>query len=171
MVINMVSRGSEHNVLQDDPTFSPGINLLDLGDLLSLGDSLERAFNNESLLTITDSFPDTHTPPSLNSSTRHKYHAFTEPMDNSFSTDPEDMDFRMAGFGTEGILEVPDYEFTADGSVRDLVPAAGGEPVSSKVRLLGPRPGRERLDSDSFVIAQVQRDHAEVLDQPAEVSY
>ena len=177
MVINMVNRGSEHNVLQDDPAFSPGINLLELGDLLSLGESLEKEFGNESLLTITDSFTDTHMPPSLNSGTRHRYQVITEPMNNSPSTDPGDMDLRMAGLSGEGKLEVPDYEFTADGSVKDIMPAAGGEPVSPKVdvggerRVLGPRWGRERLESDPIVIAQVQRDHAEVLNQPAEVSH
>lgn len=173
----MVNRGSGQNILQDDPTFSPGINFLNLGDLLSLGDTLEREFQNESLLTITDSFPDTHTPSSLNYGTSHRYHGITEPIDNSSSTDPGDIDMRMVGFSGEGKLEAPDYEFTADGSVRDLIPVASEEHISPKVeardsrRLPDSRPGRERLESDPFVIAQVQRDHAEVLNQPAEVSH
>lgn len=79
-----------------------------------------------------------------------------------------------------GQLEEVDYEFGEDGTVRDIEPirlrellSSDAEGTSSKIRperARAPRQGRERLDSDDFIVTQVQRDHAEGLDRPNQVN-
>lgn len=88
-------------------------------------------------------------------------------------------DFQTAGTCEVGQLEEVDYEFGEDGSMREIEPfrirerlSSGVETPSKRtpVRPRAPGQGRERLTSDDFVIAQVNRDHLEALDRPVEVS-
>ena len=173
-------RGLDQNVLQDDPGFLPGVDLLVLGDLLDMGPQLGAKFNNESLLTMSSSTYDPRTPsPSRPRHTvaSHTSRAITQIVDQSSSTIFGDRDFQM---DEAGQLEEVDYEFGEDGSMREIEPFRIRERLSSEVdatpikrapvRPRVPRQGRERLASDDFVIAQVHRDHAEALDRPAEVS-
>ncbi|KAF8449950.1 Rec8 like protein-domain-containing protein [Terfezia claveryi] len=175
------SRGPDQNVLQDDPGFLPGADLLVLGDLLDTGPQLEARFNNESLLTMSNTPYDPHTPSSSHSrhmAASHASRAITQIVDQSPSTIFGDHDFQMAGIDEAGQLEEVDYEFGEDGSMREIEPFRARERFSSEVDATplkrapvhprAVRQGRERLASDDFVIAQVHRDHAEALDRPAE---
>lgn len=177
-------RGPDQNVLQDDPAFLPGVDLLALGDLLAdTRPQLEARFDNESLLTMSNSPYDPRTPSSSYSrhtAASHASRAITQIVDQSPSTIFGDHDFRMGGINDVGQLEEVDYEFGEDGSIREIEPFKIRERLSSEIDATPlkrapvhsrvPRQGRERLASDDFVIAQVHRDHAEALDRPAEVT-
>ncbi|KAF8428256.1 Rec8 like protein-domain-containing protein [Tirmania nivea] len=173
------SRGHDQNVLQDDPEFIPGADLLVLGDLLDTEPQLEAKFNNESLLTMSNSAYDSHTPSrSRHTAASHASRAITQAVDQSPSTVFGDHDFQIAGIDEVGQLEEVDYEFGEDGSMREIEPFRIRKRLSSEVdatplkrapvRPSEPRQGRERLASDDLIIVQVRRDHAEALERPTE---
>lgn len=84
------------------------------------------------------------------------------------------------GYNQGSLLEEVDFEFGEDGSYREIIPESknlissehGGagfsRPDPRQPKNLGM--GRDLLGSDQFIISQVQRDHAEGVDDPIEVS-
>lgn len=180
-----MSRGPDQNILQDDPAFLLGDDLLNLNDILDLEPLMDpgQGFRDESLITLNSSLYNSRsssTQRSRHTAASHALLASTQIQDDS-SVGFGDIDSQLPGIDEVEQLEEVDYEFGEDGSMRNIIPirkrennsllspAAGTKRPGVKPR--APRQGRERLASDDLAIAQVQREHAEALDQAIEVSY
>ncbi|KAF8473974.1 Rec8 like protein-domain-containing protein [Kalaharituber pfeilii] len=164
------SRGDQY-VLQDDPAFIPGVDLLELDDIINSDVQHPNWEDDTSLVTVGRSTAHSQmsspylAPRAVAGSRSHT-------IINNSSTVGEDAGWQNSNFIEEAdFLADPGFEFGEDGMARDTedlvrlnVPSSPMEGPSNRnqvVSLRTPQQGRERLDIDSAILGQVQRDHVE----------